>query len=201
LKLAAFILYLACMHFRYLLILALLLSGCGGRTMTPRLARSLIKDIPKDTLENSDVQILTITQVSGSEAIAKARVETAFRFEKVQGKWVVREIRLGHGQWEKVGNLVLALEKVKIEETGEMLDRIAEATRKYRKTNGSLPSFKDFVGLSDQLTPTFLTPLMRLDAWRRPFWAEHSSANAVAVRSAGPDGRYFTDDDIVRTIQ
>jgi hypothetical protein len=189
------------MRFLYLLISALLLSGCGGRTMSPGLARSLIMEIPNDTLEKSDIQVLTITQISGSEAIAQTRVQTAFRFEKVHGKWVVREIRIGHGQWEKVGNLALALERVKIEETGEMLERIADATRKYRETKGSLPSFKDYIGLSDQLSPTFLTPLIRLDSWRRPFWAERTNSNAVVVRSAGPDGRYFTDDDIIRTVR
>jgi hypothetical protein len=198
---AAFLLYLATMRFQYFLISILLLSGCGGRTMNPGLARSLIMEIPKDTLEKSDVQVLTITQVSGSEAIAETKVETAIRFEKVDGKWVVREIRLGHGQWEKVSNLALTLEKVKVEETGQMLDRIADAIRKYREANGSLPSFEDYIGLSDQLSPTFLTPLIRLDSWRKPLWAERTGSNAIMVRSAGPDGRYFTDDDIIRIIQ
>jgi hypothetical protein len=189
------------MRFKYFLILFLLLTGCGRRTMNAHLARDLIMEIPRDNMEKSDIQVLTITQVSGSEAIAETKVHTAFRFEKIHGKWVVREIRLGHGQWEKVSNLGQALERVKIEETGEMLDRIAEATRKYRATNGALPSFNDYTGLSDQLSPTFLTPLIRLDSWRRPFWAERTNPNTVVVRSAGPDGRYFTGDDLIRTIQ
>jgi hypothetical protein len=201
LHLAACIRYLASMRFKYFLILLLLLTACGRRTMNTHMARDLIREIPRDSVEKSDVQVLTITQVSGSEAIAETKVHAAFRFEKVHDKWVVREIRFGHGQWEKVDNLGQALERVKIEETGEMLDHIAEATRKYRETNGSLPSFADYVGLSDKLSPTFLTPLMRLDSWRRPFWAERTASNTVVVRSAGPDGRYFTGDDIIRTIQ
>ena len=185
----------------YFLISLLFLTACGGRTMNTRLARDLITEIPRDTLEKSDIEVLTITQVSGSEAIAETRVKTAFRFEKVRGNWVVREIRLGHGQWEKVSNFGQALARIKIEETGEMLDRIAEAARKYREVNGALPSFRDYIGLSDQLSPAFLTPLIRLDSWRRPFSAERTPSNAIVVRSAGPDGRYFTNDDIIRTVQ
>jgi hypothetical protein len=189
------------MRLRYLLFSFLLLTACGGRTMNPHLARDLIMEIPRDTLEKADIDVLTITQVSGSEAIAETKVKTAFRFEKVQGNWVIREIRLGHGQWEKVGNLAQTLERVKIEETGELLDRIAEAARKYREAKGALPSFKDYIGLSDQLSPAFLTPLIRLDSWRRPFWAERTQSGAAVVRSAGPDSRYYTNDDILRTIQ
>jgi hypothetical protein len=201
LHLASRILYLAFMRFGYFLIPVLLLTACGGRTMNPHLARDMVMELPRDTLEKADIEVLTITQVSGSEAIAETKVKTAFRFEKVRGKWVVREIRLGHGQWEKVGNLAQTFQRVKIEETGEMLDRIAEATRKYREVKGALPSFKDYIGLSDQLSPEFLTPLIRLDSWRRPFWAERTIASTVIVRSAGPDGRYYTTDDILRTIQ
>lgn len=198
---ASFILYLATMRLEYFLISFLLLTACGSRKMNTHIARDLIMEIPRDALEQSDVEVMSITQVSGTEAIAETRVKTAFRFERVRGKWVVREIRLGHGQWEKVDNFGQALERVKIEETGEMLDRIAEATRRYREANGALPSFNDYVGLSDQLSPTFLTPLMRLDSWRRPFLAERIQSKSVVIRSAGPDGRYFTNDDITRTVQ
>jgi hypothetical protein len=188
------------MRFRYILIAVLLLfTACGRRTMNAHLARDLVLEIPRDTLEKADIEVLTVTQVSGSVAIAETRVKTAFRFEKVQGNWVVRELRLGHGQWERVDNLAQTLERVKVVETGELLDRIAEATRKFREANGTLPLFMDYIGLSDQLTPKFLTPLIRLDSWRRPLWAERTPSNTINIRSAGPDGRYYTDDDIVRS--
>ena len=139
-------------------------------------------------------------QVSGSEAIAETTLKTAFRLEKSRGRWVVREVRLGHGQWEKAGNLFQTLEKVKSEETSEMLDRIDEAIRKFRDANGTLPVFKDYIGLSDLLSPKYVTPLPRLDSWRRPFWAEITQQNSIVIRSAGPDGRYYTDDDLSCTI-
>jgi hypothetical protein len=189
------------MRFEYLLISALLLTACGGRSMNKNLARSLIIEIPGETLENEDIEVVKVMQVSGSEAIAETTLKTAFRLEKSGGKWVVREVRLGHGQWEKVTNLIQTLDQVKSKETSEILEKLDEAIRKYRDANGALPVFKDYIGLSDLLSPKYITPLPRLDSWRRPFWAEITKQNSIVIRSAGPDGRYFTDDDLSRTIQ
>jgi hypothetical protein len=188
------------MRFEYLLISLLLLTACGGRSMNKNLARDLIIEIPGETLEKEDIEVIKVMQVSGSEAIAETTLKTAFRLEKVSGTWVVREVRIGNGQWEKVSNLFQAIEKVKSEETSGMLDKIDEAIRKYRNANGTLPVFKDYIGLSDLLSPKYITPLLRLDSWRRPFWAERTQTDTIVVRSAGPDGRYYTDDDLSRTI-
>jgi hypothetical protein len=182
----------------YLLISVLLLTACGGRSVNNHLAKDLIREIPGESMEKEDVDIVKVTQVSGSEAIAETRLRVAFRFEKNRGTWVIREVRLGHGQWEKVDNLVRALDVVKTSDTGATLDRIVEAVGKYRKENGALPVFKDFIGLSDLLSPKYLTPLIRLDGWRRPLWAERTG-NSIVVRSLGSDGRYGTGDDITRT--
>ncbi len=77
-----------------------------------------------------------------------------------------------------------------------MLDRIADAVRKYREATGSMPSFKDYIALSDLLSPKYLTPLVRLDAWRRPLAAERMDANTIRLVSAGPDGKFGTEDDL-----
>jgi hypothetical protein len=188
------------MRFEYLLISVLLLTACGGRSMNKNLARDLIIEIPGETLEKEDIEVVNVMQVSGSEAIAETTLKTAFRLEKSRGKWVVREVRVGHGQWEKTTNLFQTLEQVKSKETSEMLDKIDEAIRKYRDATGALPVFKDYIGLSDLLSPKYVTPLPRLDSWRRPFWAEITQQHSIVIRSAGPDGRYHTDDDLSRTI-
>ncbi len=197
---ASHILYLASMRLEHLLISLLLLTACGGRSMNKNLAKGLLAEIPGQSLEKKDIEVVNVMQVSGSEAIAETRLKTAFRLERVRGQWVVREVRLGHGQWEKVSDLIQTLEAAKIEETREMLNRIAEGIRRYQEANGALPSFKDYIQLSDLLSPKYMTPLLRLDAWRRPFWADRSGSNSVVVRSAGPDGRYFTADDLIRSF-
>ena len=188
------------MRLQCALISVLLLTACGGRSINKNMTRDLIMGLPEEHLEEKDIEILNLTQVSGSEAIAETRLRTAFRLEKVRGMWVVREVRLGQGQWEKVSNLLQTLEKVKTEETGAMLDRIAEAILRYRKENLNLPVFVDYIGLSDLLSPKYLSPLIRLDAWRRPLAAERTGSGEILLRSAGPDGQFGTDDDIRRNV-
>jgi hypothetical protein len=188
------------MRFAYCLISILVLTACGGRELGTNTARNLIIDIPEESLQKEDVDVVNVTQVSGSEAVVETRLKTAFRLERVRGKWLVREVRLGQRQWEKVSDLIQTLDFVKAEETRKMLDTIAEAIERYRRENSSLPVFKDYIALSDFLSPKYLTPLIRLDAWRRPFEAELRS-NTIVIRSAGPDGKYGTTDDIVRTIR
>ena len=163
--------------------------------MNDNLARSLIVGINSDAIRKSDVEIINVRQISGSEAIAETRTLVAFRFENTGNVWRVREMRIGHGQWESVENIERALNQVKTEETKELLARIAEAILKYREVNQRFPAFKDFVDLSDQLAPGFLTPLIRLDAWQRPFEASMSGSD-ILLRSAGPDGIIGNQDDI-----
>ena len=189
------------MRLAYCLISILLLTGCGGPGLGKHTAQDLIIDIPEESLRKEDVDIVDVTQVSGSEAVVETRLKATFLVEKVRGKWLVREVRLGEGQWEKVNDLIQTLNFVKAEETRKMLDTIAEAIERYRRENGSIPVFKDYIALSDLLSPKYLTPLIRLDAWRRPFEAELSGSNTIVIRSAGPDGKYGSTDDIVKTIR
>jgi hypothetical protein len=194
------ILYLACMKFVYPLICILLFAGCAARTINNNLAKNVIVELPQRALEKEDVDVMKLIRIGGTEAIAETQLKTAFRMEKVEGQWVIREIKLGHGQWEKIDNLSEALDHVKIEETKIMIDRIAEAIQKYRESTGNLPAFKNYVTLSDQLSPKYLTPLIRLDSWRQPLEAMQSDANTILVCSAGPDGKFRTSDDICKTI-
>jgi len=179
-----------------LLAALLLLPACGGRKMNDTLARNLIIGMSNSgAMEKSDVEIVNIRQISGGEAVAETRARVAFRFENNGKTWRVREMRIGNGQWESVENIERALNQVKTEETKELLARIAEAIQKYRKANRRLPIFKDFVDLSDQLSPMFITPLVRLDSWQRPFKAA-LSGGAILLSSAGPDGVMGNHDDI-----
>jgi len=173
----------------------LLLSACGGRKMNDTIARNLIIGMNSDAIHESDVEIVNIRQITSGAAVAETRALVAFRFENDNNVWRVREMRVGHGQWEDVENIEKALTRVKTEETRELLAGIAEAIQKYRDANQRFPVFKDFVDLSDQISPRFMTPLVRLDAWQVPFEAS-ISGDEIIIRSAGPDGIMGTLDDI-----
>ncbi len=191
--------YLASMRFLIPLFCILLAAGCS-RSISNDGARDAILEIPRNALEKEDIEVVKVTRVGGSQAVAETRLKTAFRIEKVHGDWIVREVRFGHGEWQRVDDLAEALESVRTHETEAMFDRIAEAIRKYRESAGELPEFKDYVALSDRLSPAYLTPLVRLDAWRRPLRAERTQDGSILLRSDGPDGKPGTPDDVRRTV-
>jgi hypothetical protein len=195
----AHFLYLAVMRSEYLLIAALLLTACGGRKITANSAADAITGTHGELFAKKDVEVVVVRQTSGS-AIVETKLNAAFRLEKVQNKLVVQEVRLGHGRWQKISDFERALEMVQIEETRKILDRIAEAILKYRENKGSLPVFKDYVSLSDILSPMYLDPLIRLDAWNRPLEAFPRDSKGILLRSAGPDGKCNTNDDISKTV-
>jgi hypothetical protein len=188
------------MKYRCLLIVALMLTGCGGRTISTGTAQKLIADAPAEKLGKENVEVTKVIQVGKTEAIVETRLKAAFRFEKIRGEWVIREVRIGQAQWENINDLAKALEDVKIAETRGILERIADAVLKYLESTGRLPVFTDYIALSDLLSPKYMTPLIRLDAWRRPLFAKPEGANTILLWSAGPDGRSGTSDDIRRTV-
>jgi hypothetical protein len=190
------------MRVQYLLIPCLfLLAGCGGHRFSVDDARKAIAAQPQDVLEKEDVDVLYVTQTGKGSAVAETRVKTAFLLRKENDQWIVKEVRIGNGQWEKIEDLAEALNRVKTEETRTYLGRIADSVRQYYKDTGKMPQFEDYIALSDTLAPKYLEPLIRLDSWRMPLRAETLKSNAIIVVSAGPDGRFSTDDDISTTIE
>ena len=174
----------------------LITNGCGGRAINKKLARDVIVQSPVEALARDDVEVLAVTQVGSGTAVVTTNLRAAFRIEKAGGEWVVREVRLGNGQWEKIDAVLLALQRIKIEETKQLLERIGSAIEAYRQKNGQIPTFQDYVQLSDALYPAFLSPLVRLDAWNRPLAATQVSPGGIRLVSAGPDGKMGTRDDI-----
>jgi len=190
------------MRFHYLLILLILfLPACGGRKFTTDDARKAITAQPQEILEKEDVDVVYVTQTSKSTAIAETRIKTAFLLREVDKEWIIQEIRIGNGQWEKIENLATALERVKTEETRVYLERISTSVREYYKDTGTMPEFRDYIALSDILAPKYIDPLIRLDSWRKPLRATTLESNTILVVSAGPDGSFDTKDDISITIE
>lgn len=184
-----------------LITLIILLTGCASRKISVNSARDAIVALPQGILEKDDVDIVHVTQTSNAFAVVETRVKTAFRMQKVDETWEIRDIRIGNGQWEKVEDLEAALTQVKTKQTRLLLDQVAASVREYRGDTGKMPEFEDYVGLSDVLAPKYMTPLIRLDSWRNPLRAKAVNTDSILVTSAGPDLRYDTDDDISLTIK
>ena len=181
------------------IFLALLFGGCGGRTVNKRAALDLLTRLPSDVFDKDDVTIESLSQTGARDLIVETRLRAAFRFERVEGKWSLREVRLGNGAWERFDDLMRALQAVKTEETRRLLEQVGASVTKYRDKNGRLPDFRDYVSLSDALHPEFLSPLIRFDAWRNPLAAHRLGPNAIRLVSPGPDGKLSSADDISLT--
>jgi hypothetical protein len=176
--------------------LTLLITACGGRMLNKNMAQNLIAGLPGDILNQKDFLVDEVSQTNASNAIVRTRLNAAFRFQKVGGKWIASEVRLGNDQWEDIDDLVAALRRVKEEKTRGLLAKVGEAVEKYCLRTGKLPGFGDYDSLSDILAPEYLNPLIRLDAWERPLYALRLDANMIKILSAGADGKLGSSDDI-----
>jgi hypothetical protein len=160
------------------------------------MAHDLIVALPEGAFDRDDISIDSVSQTGANHAIVVAGVRVAFKLERIQGNWVIQEVRSGNGEWVKLDSLLRALNQVKSAETQKLLEQVAVAAEKYRTKNGTLPAFTDYISLSDSLNPDYMTPLIREDAWQRPLAAYRLGPNALRLVSAGPDGKLGSSDDI-----
>ncbi len=181
------------------LLLSTLLAGCGGRSLSRGSAQDLIVSLEQGVLSKEDAYIASVAQTGERNALVEARLRAQFRFERTGGKWKLKEVRLGNGLWVNYEDFMTALDKVRTEATERMLEQVSKAIERYREKNGKLPSFSDYVSLSDKLSPDYMSPLVRLDAWNRPLAATRQGPSTVQLMSSGPDGKFHTSDDVVLT--
>jgi len=166
--------------------------------LSPKEARRLIARMAGIELPSDAVRIKEISSF-GNSATVVAQVETAFRFVKGdKDKWRVAEIRTGDRRWEDVEMLVRALNAEKAQRARAELESIATALESYRREHGSYVEAKNEMALIDRLNPRYLNEIIRVDPWHKPYEYE-GSRDSFVLRSAGPDEKTNTEDDIVRT--
>jgi len=164
--------------------------------LTPKEARQLIARMAGIQLPSDAVRVKEVSAM-GNSATVVAQVETAFRFEKgSDGKWRVAEIRTGDRRWEEVDMLVKALNAEKTSRARAELESIATALESFHRERGFYLESKSEAALVDSLNPRYLKSVIRVDPWHQPYEYEGSRASFV-LRSAGPDGKSNTGDDVV----
>lgn len=176
------------------LIGVLLLAGCGRslEQQTREQVRTLANaDLPEDSIEIVDVQ------ETGDHAIAEVEIKTAFKLRKEDDHWILEEVRLGDRRWEKVERILEALNLERQKETRLMLKELADGITEYMTRNGEVPQTENFRELVDLLTPRFISRVIRLDSWWNPFFYSPSNGQSFELRSAGIDGIFGTEDDLV----
>jgi len=189
-----------------LISLCFLLAVCGvlitrtraAADLSPKEARKIIAQLAGIQLPSDAVRVRSVS-MAGNSAVVVAQVETAFRFVKGDnGKWRVAEVRTGDRRWEDFDLLVRALNAEKTSRVRAELDSIATALESYRREHGAYVEAKTEAALIDHLTPRYLARVIRVDPWHQPYEYEGTRSSFV-LRSAGPDGKANTADDISLT--
>src|SRR5262245_17698132 len=165
--------------------------------LSPKEARKLIARMAGINLPSDAVRVKSVSSL-GNSAVVVAQVETAFRFVNEKDKWRVAEIRTGDRRWEDVDSLVRALNAEKTSRVRAELETIATALEAFKRERGSYVESKSEAQLIDFLSPRYLARVIRVDAWQRPYDYE-GTRNSYVLRSAGPDRKPNTADDITRT--
>jgi hypothetical protein len=174
-------------------LISMHVSAAGD--LTPREARKLIAQLAGIQLPSDSVRVKDISSF-GNSTVVVAQIETAFRFVKGDNdKWRVAEIRTGDRRWEDVDMLVRALNAEKTSRVRAELETIATALESFRRERGFYVEAKSEAALIDQLNPRYLTRIIRVDPWHQPYEYEGTRSSFV-LRSAGPDGKANTADDI-----
>ena len=149
-------------------------------------------------LEKADaVHIKSIDTGMGGQAIVEAQFDVAFRFKKDnKGEWEPVEVRTGDRQWESIELIQTAIQKEKVLRTTADLRTVVTALETYRRERGHYVAADTGATLIDNLSPRFLSTIIRLDAWSNELQYS-GTADWYRLRSMGPDGKAGTDDDIV----
>jgi hypothetical protein len=148
--------------------------------------------------DNPDtIHVKNISSGIGGQAVVEATVEAAFRLQQdKQGNWKAIEIRTGDRRWESLDLIDTAIRKEKILRTTADLRTIATALESYRREKGRYVAAENNVKLIDQLAPTYLQQIIRLDAWSREFEYK-GTTTGYRLASIGPDGKADSGDEIV----
>lgn len=164
--------------------------------LSPKEARRLIARVAGLELPTDAVRVKEVSSL-GSSAVVVAQIETAFRFVKGDDdKWRVAEIRTGDNRWEDIEMIMRAVNQEKTERARAELETIATALEAYRRERGFYVAAETEAALIDHLNPRYLSRVIRLDPWHKPYFYEGTGAR-YSLRSAGADGKENTADDVV----
>jgi hypothetical protein len=180
---------------------SLFVRNAGANALTVKRSRCLVAELLGVTLPSDQVRIKSTSALnmpfgSESSALITASVQIELRLTRDNRGWRVSEWKSGTRDWARIDTLTSALNETKrVEATGD-LTTIANALIEYRRERGAfVVSDKESV-LIDHLNPRYLTRVIRVDPWHRPYQYE-GAQDRFSLRSVGPDGKSGTADDIV----
>jgi len=169
--------------------------------MTVKHARCLVAELlgvtlPSDQVRIKDLSSLDLPFGSESSALIESSIQVDFRLARDTPGWRVSQFKSGNRDWTNLDNFLTALNEAKRANAATDLTSIANALIDFHRQRGSfVVSDKESV-LIDHLSPHYLTRVIRVDPWHRPYQYD-GQQDHFSLRSLGPDGKPNTPDDIV----
>ena len=170
--------------------------------LTTKRARCLVAALFNVELPSDQVRIRNVSPFGFSfgsadaSALITSLVQLDYRFVRDGGAWQVAAVKAGNRDWLDLQGVSASVDQIKRTSAANELSLIAQALDNYRRDRGVyVVSDKESV-LIDHLSPRYLTRVIRVDPWHRPYQYE-GSQTSYSLRSLGPDGKPNTGDDIV----
>jgi Type II secretion system (T2SS), protein G len=169
--------------------------------LTMKRARCLVAELlgvslPSDEVRIKNMSLLELPFGSESSALIEAFIQADFRVARDARGWHVSEVKTGTRDWTNIESFAAALNEVKRVNATADLAAIANALIEFRRDRGAFVVSDTESVLIDHLSPRYLTRVIRVDPWHRPYEYE-GEQNQFSLRSVGPDGKTGTPDDIV----
>ncbi len=188
------IIYVKMSFVRHALIVLLLIGASCGKSLEKQVQDGVRTF---DTAEFSKKQVkVDDIKYMGNHAVATVTLKTAVKMIKQDDQWVIDEVRIGDRRWEKAEFIIAVLNEKRTARTRSDLNTLSSGISQYRSQHSKLPPAKNFKELVDALAPDYLGQVTRLDAWSNPFSYRAISVSEYDLRSAGPDGKVDTADDL-----
>jgi hypothetical protein len=152
-------------------------------------------ETPSDAVRIQEVDPMPIPLASQASATVVAWVKVDARLVNEKTGWQVAELRTGNRDWVKLEPLIAAVNDEKQKKAQAELELMAKALEKFHQDRGYYVISDSHAVAIDHLSPRYLTQVIRLDPWHQPYKYQ-GERDHFTLRSAGPDGKADTADDI-----
>jgi len=168
--------------------------------LTVRQARCLLAslfqvELPNDAIRIKSISGLGIPLATEPSATVVSLVRFGVRFNRDRAGWRTNSFKT-NSHWISVEGIADSLASAKAAQAREDMNIVAAALSKFRQERGAFVVSDKHPVLIDHLSPKYLGRVIRLDPWGKSYQYVGESSH-FTLRSAGPDGKMDTGDDLV----
>jgi hypothetical protein len=153
-------------------------------------------ELPSDAVRIQEVSPSPLPFASQASATVVAWVRVEARLLNDRKGWRVTELRTGNRDWIALDQITAAVNREKQQLARRELEAMAQALDRFHKDRGFFVVSDSQAVAMDHLSPRYLTQVIRVDPWHRSYKYD-GDRDHFTLRSAGPDGKADTPDDLI----